>query len=342
MQGSNFACNHLKYQFLNTKKLIGIVLKAIIGLGSFAIIFWRIKSDFTPENIAIIKAALTTPQSMLCILLSIALFPVNWGIESYKWMLITAQTEKISFKTASKAVYAGICIGNLAPGRVTEFLAKIHFFKPENKLTATILHFVHGMFQLSITIFCGMLALFLKSYTSSNSSSWLHVASISISVLVMIAFVLILFNINKFIAWLSKRINKNSTEVMGKIVWSKKLLVQLFFYSIVRYAVFSFQFILLLLIFNLQTNYANLFISIYIYFLFTTIIPMFSIIEAAVRTAIALIVFSDFGISNSALAIVAVLLWLINIVFPSIVGYFVLLGENLNFSSFSLRSKEKL
>lgn len=342
MQGSNFECKLLNIPSLNSKKVIGIVLKAIIGVGSFAIIFWRIKNDLTTENISIVQGALTSTQSILFILLSIVLFPVNWGIESYKWALITSQTEKISFKTASKSVYAGICVGNLTPGRVTEFLAKIHFFKPENKLTITVLHFVNGMFQLSITIFCGMLALFFKSYLSGEVGSWLHVVSISISVAVMIVFVLILFNINRFITWFSKRINKNSDEVLGKIVWSKKLLVQLFALSIIRYAVFSFQFILLLFIFQIQGNYTNLIISIYIYFLFTTIIPMFSVIEAAVRTAIALIVFSGFGISNSALAIVAILLWIINIVLPSIVGYFVLLRENLNFSSFTLRNKPKV
>ena len=139
MQGSNFACNLLNIESLNSKKIIGIVLKAIIGVGSFAIIFWRIKNDLTAENIDIVKNALTSVQSILCILLSIALFPVNWGIESYKWVLIAAQTEKISFKTASKSVYAGVCIGNLSPGRVTEFLAKIHFFKKENKFTFQLL-----------------------------------------------------------------------------------------------------------------------------------------------------------------------------------------------------------
>ncbi len=326
---------------LKSKKLIGILLKSIIGIGSFAIIYWRVKSDFTPDNIQILKQALFSLSSFILIFVSFILFPVNWAIESYKWKLITAQTQEISFKTAMRSVYAGICIGNLAPGRATEFLAKIHFFKAENKLTVTVLHFVNGMFQLSITIFFGVLSLFIRSVTSHEPSSMLHVASISLSIIVMLVFILILFNINRFVGWMYKRFNRDNYEELKPIVWSKKLLIQLFGFSIIRFWVFTLQFVLLLFVFKSEANYMHLFTSIFIYFLFTTIIPMFSVIEAAVRTAIALIVFSDLGISNSGLAIVAILLWLINIVLPSVVGYMVLLKENLNFSSFSLKKQNQ-
>ncbi|MFO0358141.1 MAG: lysylphosphatidylglycerol synthase domain-containing protein [Sphingobacteriaceae bacterium] len=326
---------------MKSKKLISILLKSVIGIGSFAIIYWRVKSDFTPDNIQLLKQALFNLTSFVFIFISFILFPVNWAIESYKWKLITAQTQEISFKTAMRSVYAGICIGNLAPGRATEFLAKIHFFKAENKLTVTVLHFVNGMFQLSITIFFGVLSLFIRSVTSNEPSSLLHVASITLSIIVMLVFILILFNINRFVGWMYKRFNRDNYEELKPIVWSKKLLIQLFGFSIIRFWVFTFQFVLLLFIFKTEANYIHLFASIFIYFLFTTIIPMFSVIEAAVRTAIALIVFSDLGISNSGLAIVAILLWLINIVLPSVVGYMVLLKENLNFSSFSLKKQNQ-
>src|SRR5688572_30961137 len=89
---------------------------------------------------------------MLAFMLAILLIPVNWGIEAYKWKLITAPIQWVSYKTATKSVYSGVCLGNLAPGRATEFLAKIIFFKIENRPKISVLHFVGGMFQLSITI----------------------------------------------------------------------------------------------------------------------------------------------------------------------------------------------
>jgi len=203
------------------------------------------------------------------------------------------------------------------------------------------LHFVNGMFQLSITVLFGLLALMLRSNTSATNDVWLKMVSIILSILVMLAFVLALFNINKLMNWLYKRFSKdNSTEAVH-MSWGNGLLMKLFFFSLIRYMVFSLQFILLMQVFAIQVNYMYLLTGIYIYFLFTTIIPMFSVIEAAVRTAIALVVFSDLGLSNASLAIVAVLLWLINIVLPSIVGYVILLRENLSLSSFKFKGKNK-
>lgn len=275
------------------------------------------------------------------IITSVVLFPVNWGLEGYKWMLITSQIQKINYKTATRSVYAGICVGNLAPGRATEFLAKIHFFKPENRISITVLHFVNGLFQLSITVLFGLLALLLRSNSSATNDEMLKNASIILSFVVMLGFILALLNINKLINWFYKRFSKSSKAEVVHLSWGNGLLAKLFLLSFVRYIVFTLQFVLLLNVFNVQANYVYLFTGIYIYFLFTTIIPMFSVIEAAVRTAIALVVFSDLGLSNAALAIVAVLLWLINIVFPSIVGYVILLRENLSLSSFKFKAKNK-
>ena len=58
---------------------------------------------------------------------------------------------------------------------------------------------------------------------------------------------------------------------------------------------------------------------------------MISFIEAAIRAAVALIVFKNCGISNAALALASILIWILNIVVPSIVGYFILIKQNFNF-----------
>jgi hypothetical protein len=310
-------------------------------LASFAIIYWRIQKELTGNNVDLLVDALTNSTGLLMIITSVVLFPVNWGLEGYKWMLITSQIQKINYKTATRSVYAGICVGNLAPGRATEFLAKIHFFKPENRISITVLHFVNGLFQLSITVLFGLLALLLRSNSSATNDEMLKNASIILSFVVMLGFILALLNINKLINWFYKRFSKSSKAEVVHLSWGNGLLAKLFLLSFVRYIVFTLQFVLLLNVFNVQANYVYLFTGIYIYFLFTTIIPMFSVIEAAVRTAIALVVFSDLGLSNAALAIVAVLLWLINIVFPSIVGYVILLRENLSLSSFKFKAKNK-
>jgi hypothetical protein len=324
---------------LKRNKLIGVFLKLIIGIASFAIIYWRIKNDLTSDTMDVLVNSLSNSGSLLLISLSVLLFPLNWGIESYKWMLITSQIQKLPYATASRSVYAGICVGNLAPGRATEFLAKIHFFDPGNRISITVLHFVNGMFQLSITVLFGVISVLMYS-SRSEINSGLATVSFVLSALVMLAFVMALFNINKIMNWLYHRFSKENKGEVVHLSWGNGLLIRLFTLSFLRYVVFTSQFVLLLLVFDVHSQILEMCMCICIYFLFTTIIPMFSVIEAAVRTAIALLVFSNMGMSNAALAIVAILLWLINIVFPSIVGYIILLRENLSLSSFTFKNRK--
>ncbi len=110
------------------KKILSTLLKLAIGIGSFAFIYIRLKDGFTQENIQELTNILSSKKSLICLVIALILIPFNWGIESYKWQIICSPIEKINFSTAMKSVYSGVCMGNLAPGRSTEFLAKIFFF----------------------------------------------------------------------------------------------------------------------------------------------------------------------------------------------------------------------
>ena len=59
---------------------------------------------------------------------------------------------------------------------------------------------------------------------------------------------------------------------------------------------------------------------------------MISFIEPAIRAAIALLVFSSLNVPEMALVITAVLLWLMNIVVPSVIGYAIIVKEKFEFS----------
>jgi len=103
------------------KKIISIVIKLLIGVACFALVYFRLKSDFTPNSLQLLYQNVFSGSGFIYLLICLALIPVNWGIESYQWKLITWPVEGINFSTAQKSVYSGICLGNLAPGRATEF-----------------------------------------------------------------------------------------------------------------------------------------------------------------------------------------------------------------------------
>ncbi len=316
------------------KNIITWVVKILIGLGSFAIIYWRLKDDLTTENLSALQNSFLLPTAYCFLVICLLLVPINWGIESYKWKLITRPIENISFTTAMKSVYSGLCVGNLAPGRATEFVAKVLFFKPDNRPTITLLHFVNGMFQLSITIVLGLIALIFKFDTGNGLSSTQFLLIGIFCILLLAFFTLFVFKFNALQKWIFSLFKKSLAAKSLSYTFSKNSIVTLFALCIIRYLVFATQFIFTLKLFYSGPLNSVVLASVCVYFLLTTILPMISFIEPAIRAAIAVLVFSGMGMSEVSLVITAVLVWLINIALPSVIGYIIIVKEKFEFSLF--------
>lgn len=307
------------------KKILAYSVKITVGLLCAFIIYSKIR--FNAGSGELVTQALHNSTSLMLIVLSCCLVPFNWGIESYKWRFITSSVQAISFGKAFQSVLAGVCVGNLAPGRSTEFVGKIMFFDPENRAMATLLHFVNGLFQLLVTISIGILGLLISfSAAGSGRLAW---AVFALSLLLLALFILVIARFGWLqqklfsIKWLQRYKPAHTVQL------SKRHIVLLLSASLIRYATFTLQFYLLLLCFGIHAGVAHLLPGIAVYFMLTSVVPMISVAEPAIRAAIALFVFSGGSSDAYALQLVAVstMLWLINIVLPSIAGYIVILKE---------------
>lgn len=268
----------------------------------------------------------------LILLVVLFLMPVNWGIESYKWKSITKQIEPVSYSTALKSVFSGICVGNIAPGRAMEFLAKIVFFKPENRPGVTVLHFINGMFQMLITVTVGLISITYKLNQHHQSSSFIY-AVLTVGILMILFFCWAILNVSfiqqklKFIKWFKQM------DDAKHIRFSKSLIIKLVSLSIVRYAVFTTQFYLIYNSLSPNNNIIQVFMSIAAYFMLTSLIPMISVIEPAIRAAIALFVFNNSGDNTIIVVLASTFVWIINVVIPSIIGYVIILKEKIDFKT---------
>jgi hypothetical protein len=312
------------------KKRLVLLFKILLGLASFVFLWFRLKDQLTPEKIAILKQTLFLGNNLLLFAFIYFLMIPNWLIESYKWKIITAHIEKISYLKAIKGVMAGICIGNVTPGRFGEFAGRLIYFKPEHRSKITVTHFVCGSTQLFITVATGIVctALWLLKHESSDL---IYIALAAGGVLLLLL-TLLLFKIDiayKKVA--SLKILKRFD--LGAVHYPKPVLIKTILWSTLRYFVFASQYILLLKICGANGSYFALFIPVSISFMLMSSIPMISFIEVAIRAGIALLLFSEF-IPNELLIITAsTALWFINIITPSIIGYFIILASKIQLKS---------
>lgn len=321
------------------KKILSFLLKLSIGIAGVYIIYQRLKNEMGWEQVSILKNAFLQPASLLLLVISFLLIPLNWGIESRKWQLITKTIESINFKTAMRSVYSGVCLGNFAPGRATEFLGKILFFSDENKGKISVLHFVNGMIQLGITLIVGVLALLLKLDTFSKEYFWLFYLLLTTALVLLGVFMFSVLRVNLFLNLVSKLMSRKSQTEPINMVFPKQLWLNLLLLSLLRYLTFSLQFFLLLKVFSPSIQPTALLPGIALYFMMTSLLPMISVLEAAIRAAIALLVLGDTGLSSTLLALATVMLWLFNIVLPSLIGYLVLLRLKFDFKLIYKRNR---
>ena len=317
---------------INQKKTISLLVKLIIGLISFYIIYSRLKS--IPHFKEQCFFWFSEPKFYSILLLVLGLMLVNWGIETYKWKLITQQIQQVPYSLALKSIFSGICVGNIAPGRALEFLAKIAFFKPENRASITVLHFINGMFQMLITVAAGLISIVYKLKQSQQSTAIIY-GALAAGILMILFFCWAIFNAHyihqklKFFKWF-KAFGDN------QIGFTKSLILKLISLSIIRYAVFTTQFYLIYNALMPQNDMISIFVSIASYFMLTSLVPMISVIEPAIRAAIALFVFNGSGDQTVIIVLSSTFVWIINVVIPSAIGYIIILKEKIDFKSVSV------
>ena len=311
------------------KKFFYLLLKIGIGVLSFWVIYSKLNEPESKENFKILIQQFSDLSNLIFFSFIVLLLFLNWGIESKKWQLLVQETQTISFLTALSSVFAGICVGNLTPGRAGEFIGKIFFFKPEVRGKITFLHFVNGLTQLMITSVGGIVAILfwlIKDFSQVGA----HGIVLILSALFTLVLFLLYFNIDFVIRKVSSFKLFSSLNLVDLKI-ERKILNKLLALSLLRYAVFCFQYISLLLILGVNTPFSKLILPVMISFLLTSAIPMISFIEAAIRSAIALLVFEGL-IENSVLLITAAtLIWVINIVIPSVIGYVILFRRKFEF-----------
>ena len=317
---------------MTSKKIISVSIKLLIGVVSFWIIYNRLSE--IPRLKEQCLFWFSSPSMYLILFLVLFMMPINWGIESYKWKTITNQVEPVSYSTALKSVFSGICVGNIAPGRAMEFLAKIVFFKYENRPTITVLHFINGMFQMLITVTVGIISIAYKLSETKDSSSFIYFVLVG-GFCMILFFCWAIFNVSyiqqklKFIKWFKKM------DDAQNIQFSKSLILKLILLSILRYMVFTTQFYLIYNTLSPQNDVIQIFMSIAAYFMLTSLIPMISVIEPAIRAAIALFVFNNTGGDTISIVLTSTFVWIINVVIPSAIGYIIILKEKIDFRSSS-------
>mgnify|MGYP005846016101 CR=1 FL=1 len=288
-----------------------------IGLIALCVLIVRIYASFTQKDVPMSFSTILSRKNSLYLIMACILMPINWLIEAWKWYKVSRLVEKTSFKNAFFSVLTGLAYGHLLPGRSSEFLGKLLFFSDRNKFNITVLHFVNAAFQMYITIVIGLLLFLIAHLHSKIFTTTQPDYVFGFAVLLFVLFTLFIVYADK-LYFLKKFLPSLSYEM------SHTLKVELLGWSLVRYFIFVLQFFYVFKwLDDSQVLNLSFLSSLSLYFLITSVIPMMSVIEVAVRSLIAIWTFQNTGMNDVQLIIITTIIWLINLVIPSFWGFLI-------------------
>jgi uncharacterized membrane protein YbhN (UPF0104 family) len=296
---------------MKKQKTIFIFLKLILLLVVIFFFYFQFKKvNWSNQTIYV-----ENPFSLLLVLLFV---PVNWFFEWRKWTL-TLSVVDVYAKPATKihAFFAGIVTGMLTPNMLGNFIGRIYYFDRNQRIALVVLTLVTNYAQFIASIFFGIIALLIL-----NKSPWdLDLAQLNwIFISLAMLFLLIYFNFE----WVFKYIKRKTRmyllirNLQSRRVFRWKILGL----SMLRHAVFTLQFSLMLSAFGEDFSFQNM-LWIWQFYLWLTLAPSLFLGKLAIRESVAIWVLTAAGMGELTIVISSFLIWVFNLLIPTVIGLFI-------------------
>lgn len=306
--------------------LLSTFIKVLIFLFVAAYIFFSLQNkdqldrDFKASLVQIFK------ESGWWISLPVLLFPLNWGLEALKWKFLTQKIERISFARSFKGVVTGVTLGFATPLGLGDYVGRILQLKQPDRSKGIGAVFVSRISQFYITLVCGSTSLILLAYKTKNLGYFDNAFDVFVLLVLILNLIFIsLFLFHKHILAFLRRGKLFRRifpyiEIIDSYDYNELAFVLLL--SFLRYAVFTFQFIMILYFFEVSSNIGLLLSGVNFIFLVKSVIPTF--FDLGVRESAAVYFFSNFTMATDQVIFASLSLWAINIVIPAFIGLFLI------------------
>lgn len=271
-----------------------------------------------------------SPRYLSVILLLVfPLMIVNWGIETVKWKKIVSGFENITYHSAIKSVLCGVALAIVTPGRVGEYGGRLVGISADNKAKAVVANIVSSISQNVANISIGLIG------TISYCIYFLqmtYATTVAVSLISLVALLILLFLYFKLD--LLKRLLENYQEIeLVKLVlkhsqflgeYTPTQLTGILCLSYIRYITYTLQYVILIMLCGVTNNPFYAVLGVSVIFFIQSGLPLPPMLSVLARGEMALWIWSVFSTNVIAILTATFLLWIINLVIPTMVGSVVL------------------
>lgn len=305
-----------------TKQFFVVLIKLGIVVAAFYFIYSKIaeneKFEFS-QFLYFLKENNTFSAKNIIFLLLLTCF--NWFFEILKWQYLVKILKRISFKSALEQSLGGQTASLITPNRLGDYGAKAVYYKKSLRTKIVLLNLLGNMAQMIITTLLGVIGLlfFINRYP-------IHINHYN---LLILGIIILVFGLLVWLVMKQKRFRIKGFPLERILQFIKnmpsKTHITNLTLAFTRYLIFSFQFYYLLKVFGVHINYLDAMVIITSMYLLASILPTLSIFDVIVKGSIAVFLFGYADVNELTILSITTVMWLLNIVIPSVFGsYFVL------------------
>ncbi|MCX7546963.1 lysylphosphatidylglycerol synthase domain-containing protein [Xanthomarina sp. F1114] len=307
----------LRTLFYKIKQFLFVLLKISLVLAAFYFIYHKLTTnnqlDFKVFSAFITKNNVFSSQNIIFLLV---LSSFNWFLEILKWRNLVSVFKKISLKEALDQSIGSLTASIFTPNRIGEYGAKAVFYSSNLRKKIVLLNFLGNSMQMFVTTIFGCIGLYFFILVHPLNMNFPQ----TFQVLIVLLFILSL----GYFGWKKKEVTIKGVSIEKLLRFFKHILINHYticlFYSVLRYLVFSFQFYFLLQLFGVEISYLNAMTIITSMYLLASVIPSIFIFDVVIKGSVAVYLFSIIGVNELTILSIVTLMWLLNFVFPSMVG----------------------
>lgn len=260
--------------------------------------------------------------NLLYAFIALAMAGLNYFIEALKWQKALQPIYTISLGQAIKGICIGIASSMLMPNRSGEFAGRMFVVPSAWRIQAAAYTIMSNMTQLAATILLGGIGIYFchEKVEFKNILNSIAVPDLmDFTIWILIALLLAGIVIYLLFAFVKQKL-LNWWNLIISVRITKGYPVHLLLLSMLRFGVFTIQFVLLLLAYTMPLPILELVAASAATFFLVTLIPSYALVELIARVGITSYVFSSLGGSGETAAAAALLLWLVNVALPSLAG----------------------
>jgi hypothetical protein len=304
----------------NTKIWLNYTVAIIISLLLWYNIYTQIQQQWCSNS----GGQLIYNLNSFWLYLALVLMPVNILLETRKWQVLAGSAYPISFSNALSSFLSGLALSILSPNRIAEYPGRILYLKQKNTLqliSASVLGMASQI--LAFALFGSLACTYFWFHNPGLIHKILWPISLGITVLsgwFYFRFERCLPGLQRF-AWVRKF--NLYAQLMRR--FSSKRLFNILFISMLRFLVFTAQFLILLQWMNVNITLGNAFFSATLFFGIMAIIPSVAITELAERGQVSLFLFHHFSSNSLGILGATFSLWLLNLIIPAFAGSLLIL-----------------